>query len=160
MFDIDIPGGIRFKESEVLKPGNRLTTFNMGEWKIGLGICYDIRFAEMARLYGKQGCSLLVYPGAFNMTTGPLHWELLQRSRAVDNELYVAAVSPAQDKSAEYVAFGHSMAVDPWGEVITTAKFEEDIVYADIDLSNVEKMRQQIPVYTQRRTDIYDTISK
>lgn len=159
LFDIDIPGGIRFKESEVLQPGKSLTMFNVGEWKVGVGICYDIRFAEMARLYAKSGCNLLVYPGAFNMTTGPLHWELLQRSRAVDNELYVTAVSPAQDPSADYVAYGHTMAVDPWGKVVAKTEFEEDIVYADIDLSVVEKMRQQIPIYSQRRTDLYDTIS-
>lgn len=134
--------------------------FNIGEWKVGLGICYDLRFAEMARLYAKQGCGLLVYPGAFNMTTGPLHWELLQRSRAVDNELYVTAVSPAQDLSADYVAYGHTMAVDPWGKVLSKAEFEEEIVYADIDLTVVEKMREQIPLYSQRRTDLYDTVSK
>ncbi|XP_034248752.1 omega-amidase NIT2 [Thrips palmi] len=160
LFDIDIPGGITFQESKVLKPGKSLTTFNIGEWKVGLGICYDMRFAEMARLYSKSGCNLLVYPGAFNMTTGPLHWELLTKARAIDNELYVAAVSPAQDKTADYVAFGHTMAVDPWGKVVSAAQFEEDIVYADIDLSVVEKMRQQIPILSQRRTDLYDTISK
>lgn len=160
LFDIDIPGGIRFKESEVLKPGSKLTSFNMGDWKVGLGICYDIRFGEMAKLYAKAGCNLLVYPGAFNMTTGPLHWELLQKCRAVDNELYVTAVSPAQDTSADYVAYGHTMAVDPWGKVVSAAGFGEEIVYADIDLSVVEKMRQQIPLVSQRRTDIYDTISK
>lgn len=160
LFDIDIPGGIKFKESEVLKPGKNLTTFHVGQWKIGLGICYDIRFAEMAKLYGIDGCNLLIYPGAFNMTTGPLHWELLQKSRAVDNELYVAAVSPAQDTSAEYVAYGHTMAIDPWGKVISAASFGEEIVYADVDLTVVEKMRQQIPIYSQRRTDLYDTILK
>lgn len=160
LFDIDIPGGIKFKESEVLKPGKKLTTFNIGPWKIGLGICYDIRFAEMAKLYCKDGCNLLIYPGAFNMTTGPLHWELLQKSRAVDNELYVAAVSPAQDASAEYVAYGHTMAIDPWGKILSSASFGEEIVYADIDLSVVEKMRQQIPLISQRRTDLYDTVLK
>merc|ERR1712071_321342 len=88
LFDIDIPGKIRFQESATLSPGNELTTFQFGKYcQVGIGICYDIRFAEMAQLYAQKGCQLLVYPGAFNTTTGPAHWELLQRGRAVDNQL-------------------------------------------------------------------------
>ena len=85
------------------------------EWcKVGLGICYDVRFPELALLYAKQGCQMLCYPGAFNMTTGPAHWELLLRSRALDNQLFVAGVSVARDEDASYVAWGHSTVVDPW----------------------------------------------
>ena len=85
------------------------------EWcKVGLGICYDVRFPELALLYAKQGCKMLCYPGAFNMTTGPAHWELLLRSRALDNQLFVAGVSVARDEDASYVAWGHSTVVDPW----------------------------------------------
>lgn len=79
-----------------------------------------------------EGCDMLIYPAAFNMTTGPLHWELLQRARANDLQLYVASISPARDPDFEYVAWGHSMVVDPWGKVVITAKESEDIVYADI----------------------------
>ncbi|GBM25775.1 Omega-amidase NIT2, partial [Araneus ventricosus] len=114
LFDIDIPGKITFKESDALAPGKSLTTFTMGKWKIGLGICYDIRFPLMANIYAEKGCNLLVYPGAFNMTTGPAHWELLQRARAVDNQLYVATISPARDETASYHAWGHSTLVSPW----------------------------------------------
>lgn len=78
------------------------------------------------------GCDMLLYPAAFNLTTGPLHWELLQRSRANDLQLFVAAVSPARDTSAGYVAWGHSTIVDSWGKVLATAKEGEEIVYADI----------------------------
>ncbi|UYV71482.1 NIT2 [Cordylochernes scorpioides] len=88
LFDIDIPGKIRFQESEALSPGNQLTTFT-------------------------TRCQLLIYPGAFNMTTGPRHWKLLQQARAVDNQVFVAAVSPARDSSASYVAWGHSSLVSP-----------------------------------------------
>lgn len=77
---------------------------------------------------------MLIYPGAFNMTTGPLHWELLQRARANDLQLYVAGISPARDENFEYIAWGHSMIVDPWGKVIASAADKEDIVYADIGL--------------------------
>ncbi|OWK00561.1 NIT2, partial [Cervus elaphus hippelaphus] len=82
--------------------------------RVGLGICYDIRFAELAQIYAQRGCQLLVYPGAFNLTTGPAHWELLQRGRAVDNQVYVATASPARDEKASYVAWGHSTVVSPW----------------------------------------------
>ncbi|KTF83172.1 hypothetical protein cypCar_00024592 [Cyprinus carpio] len=81
LFDIDVPGKIRFQESETLSPGNSLSMFETPFCKVGVGICYDIRFAELAQIYAKKGCQLLVYPGAFNMTTGPAHWELLQRGR-------------------------------------------------------------------------------
>ncbi|XP_050493938.1 omega-amidase NIT2-like isoform X1 [Bombus huntii] len=96
LFDIDIPNKITFRESDSLSPGNSLTTFDVKGCKIGIGICYDIRFEEMARIYRNKGCQMLIYPAAFNMTTGPLHWSLLQRSRANDNQLYVACISPAR----------------------------------------------------------------
>ncbi|XP_053167345.1 omega-amidase NIT2 isoform X2 [Hemicordylus capensis] len=113
LFDINVPGKIRFQESETLSPGDRLSVFDTPYCKIGLGICYDIRFAELAQIYTQKGCQLLVYPGAFNLTTGPAHWELLQRGRAVDNQVYVATASPARDERAAYVAWGHSTVVNP-----------------------------------------------
>ncbi|EDO27394.1 predicted protein, partial [Nematostella vectensis] len=83
LFDIDVPGKIRFQESEVLSPGENLTILDTEYCKIGIGICYDMRFPELAQLYAKKGCHLLLYPGAFNMTTGPAHWELLTRARYI-----------------------------------------------------------------------------
>ncbi|XP_067001433.2 omega-amidase NIT2 isoform X2 [Anabrus simplex] len=157
LFDIDIPNKIRFKESDTLSPGNSLTTFTFNDCKIGIGICYDIRFEQMARIYRNQECNLLVYPGAFNMTTGPLHWELLQRARAVDNQVYVTAISPARDESSGYVAWGHSTLVDPLGQIVAKAGIEEEIVYGDIDLNKVDEVRNNIPISKQWRSDIYET---
>ncbi|XP_055905572.1 omega-amidase NIT2-like [Eupeodes corollae] len=157
LFDIDIPGGIRFKESETLSAGNKFTIVEFDGHKVGIGICYDIRFEEMARIYRNNGCEMLIYPAAFNMTTGPMHWELLQRSRANDNQLYVASISPSRDETAGYVAYGHSMVVDPWAKILASAKEKEEVVIADLDFSIVEKVRQQIPISTQRRTDLYTT---
>ncbi|XP_034003577.1 omega-amidase NIT2 [Trematomus bernacchii] len=159
LFDIDVPGKIRFQESETLSPGDTLSMFETPFCKVGVGICYDIRFAELAQLYSRQGCQLLVYPGAFNMTTGPAHWELLQRARAVDNQLYVATASPARDESSSYVAWGHSTVVNPWGEVISKAGTEEEVIYADIDLQYLADVRQQIPITAQRRHDLYSVTS-
>jgi omega-amidase len=104
----------------------------LGFAKIGLGICYDIRFPELAMIAARQGCNVLVYPGAFNLTTGPLHWELLQRSRAVDNQVFVSMCSPARDLTAGYHAWGHSMVVDPMARVLSEAGEGEEIIYAEI----------------------------
>ncbi|KAJ8253421.1 hypothetical protein GJAV_G00212760 [Gymnothorax javanicus] len=134
LFDIDVPGKIRFQESETLTAGSSFSMFDTPFCKVGVGICYDMRFAELAQIYSRSGCQLLVYPGAFNMTTGPAHWELLQRGRALDNQVFVATASPARDESASYVAWGHSSVVNPWGEVIAKAGSEETVLYADIDL--------------------------
>jgi len=156
LFDIDVPGRITFRESDTLTRGDNLTMIDTEYCKIGVGICYDIRFPELALLYAKRGAKFLVYPGAFNMVTGPAHWELLQRARAVDNQLYVACVSPARNPQSTYTAWGHSTVVSPWGEVIATTEHNTDIIYTDIDLSKVGEMRANIPVYQQKRTDLYE----
>lgn len=160
LFDISVPGGITFRESDSLSPGNHLTTFDLPQCKVGVGICYDLRFAEMAQIYSKMGCKVLLYPGAFNMTTGPVHWELLLRGRALDNELYVGAISPARDTDAKYVAWGHTTMVNPWGEVVATTEHEETIVYSDLDLDYVEKVRQMVPLRNQKRNDLYEVVQK
>lgn len=160
MFDIDVPGGIRFIESETLSPGIKPTIIETEFCKIGLGICYDIRFGELARLYAKEDCDLLVYPGCFNMTTGPAHWELLTRTRAVDCQSFVAVCSQARDTGPGYTAWGHSTVVDPWGTILATCEEQEATIFADIDLDRAHQVRQQIPIRKQRRTDIYDTVAK
>ncbi|OWR51504.1 hypothetical protein KGM_215088 [Danaus plexippus plexippus] len=159
LFDIDIPNKITFKESEVLSAGDQVTTFDYRGVRIGIGICYDIRFPELAHLMAQQGCSMLLYPGAFNMTTGPKHWELLGRARANDCQLWVGQISPARDAAAGYVAWGHSILVDPWGQVKGQLDERPGVIIEDIDLKVVEEVRCQIPIRIQRRTDVYDTVS-
>lgn len=168
LFDIDVPGKIKFTESAVLSAGNCATTFPFtppfakdGEdiITIGVSICYDVRFPELAAVQAqKLGARLLVFPGAFNMTTGPAHWELLLRARALDNQTFVAACSPARDLSpdASYKAWGHSMVVDPWGTVLGSAKEGPDLILVDIDMARLEYVRTSIPVRNQRRSDIYE----
>lgn len=156
LFDIDIPGKITFKESTNLSPGNNFTVVNTTYGNIGIGICYDIRFSEMASIYQKKDCFMIFYPGAFNMTTGPLHWELLTRSRAVDNQMFIACVSPARDIKADYHAWGYSSLSDPYGEIIAKAGHDEEIVYADIDLDKMNEKRRNMPYLTQKRKDLYE----
>ncbi|KAI0693894.1 carbon-nitrogen hydrolase [Cytidiella melzeri] len=160
LFDIDIPGKIKFKESETLTGGSSNTWFDTPFARIGLGICYDVRFPELAAISARNGCQVCIYPGAFNTTTGPLHWELLQRARAIDNEIYFAMCSPARDVTAPYHAWGHSMVVNPMGEVIAETEHDEDIVYAHIDPETFAQTRAGIPVTTQRRFDVYPDVSK
>jgi predicted amidohydrolase len=158
LFDIDVPGKITFKESDTLKSGNDITVVNTELGKIGIGICYDIRFPELSRIMALKGADILVFPGAFNMTTGPAHWETLIRTRAIDNQVFVAAVSPAPNNNANYVAYGHSMVCNPWGEILSIAEFEENIIYAELDLKSEQEIREELPLLKNRRSDIYHLI--
>lgn len=160
LFDIDIPGKITFKESDVLSPGNKVTIFDLPEYgKIGLAICYDVRFPELATIAARKGAFLLVYPGAFNTTTGPMHWSLQGRARAMDNQVYVALCSPARNVDASYHAWGHSLVVNPNAEIIAEVDENEAILYADLDGDKIEETRKGIPLYSQRRFDVYPDIS-
>ena len=158
LFDIHVPGKINFRESDTLSPGNDLSSFQLGSFTIGLGICYDIRFPELSLVLREQrGVHVLLFPGAFNLTTGPAHWELLQRARAVDQQVYLATCSPARDNasSGSYQAWGHSSVVDPWGSVIATTGECPDVVLATIDLEKVASVRQNMPISRQKRYDVY-----
>ncbi|KAH6877205.1 carbon-nitrogen hydrolase [Thelonectria olida] len=160
LFNVDFPA-MRFRESDVLTPGNAITIVELGDYgKIGLGICFDVRFPEPASIAARQGAFALIYPSAFNHTTGPLHWELLSRSRALDNQVFVAMCSQAFESSSAYPAWGHSMIVDPSGQIMATASRDDAIVYADLCDDAIQESRQQIPLTTQRRFDLYPDVSK
>ena len=161
LFDIDIPGKIKFKESDVLSAGNKVTIVDFPEYgKIAVAICYDVRFPELAMIAARKGCFALIYPGAFNTTTGPLHWKLQGQARAMDNQVYVALCSPARDTSASYHAWGHSLVVDPMAEVLVEAGEGEEIVYAELSNEKIEETRKGIPITTQRRFEVYPDVSK
>lgn len=163
LFDIDIPGKIKFIESDVLSPGNKVTIVDLPEYgRIAIAICYDVRFPELALIASRppQNAFLLLYPGAFNLTTGKMHWELLARARAVDNQVYVGMCSPARDMEATYNAWGHSMIVNPNAEILGEAGENEDIVYAELDGDVIAEKRKGIPLETQRRFEVYPDISK
>ncbi len=160
LFDINIPDKITFKESEVLTAGNQITVLNTELCKIGIVICYDMRFPELLRLITLKGAKIIIMPGAFNMTTGPAHWETLIRTRAIDNQVYVAAASPARNNNLSYVAYGNSMIVNPWGKVLARAEEKEEIIYANINLNEVEEVREELPLLKNRREDIYEIVEK
>lgn len=160
LFDIDVPGGQRFKESDTLTAGDQITVVDTPLGKIGLAICFDIRFSELFRVMGAKGAQVVLVPAAFNMTTGPVHWDLAFRSRAVDNQLFVAGCSPARDTGASYVAYGHSLVCNPWGTVVAQLDEKAGVQVAQLDLDDLARYRGQIPILSGRRTDLYETIQK
>lgn len=161
LFDIDVAAtdtrpAIKFKESDVLSAGEQLTLVDLPWCRAGVGICYDVRFPEYALACRQQGAKLLIYPGAFNMTTGPAHWTVLARGRAVDTQTYVALASPARSTDpADYQAYGHSMLVSPWAEVVTEADHAPGVWMAEVDPSEVDRIRGQVPTSYQKRSDLY-----
>lgn len=148
LFDIDIPGRATFKESEFLKPGSDFTVFDTEYCKFGIGICYDVRFPDFSQVLCRDhGADFLVFPAAFTKPTGELHWDILRRGRALDNQAYFAFCSPARPEEEEgrYQPYGFSSFVDPWGKVLEQCDQHENIVYQDIDISVVQECRAQIP---------------
>lgn len=156
LFDIDVVGKISFKESDTLNAGKDINVIYTDFGNIGIGICYDIRFIEQSRIMALEGANILIFPGAFNLTTGPAHWELLFRSRALDNQVFTIGVAPALNKNSSYHSYGHSIIVNPWGEVITQADYDECLIIQNINLEEVHKVRDEIPVLKNRRTDLYE----
>jgi omega-amidase len=155
LFDIDVKGGIRFMESDTLTPGNSMTVFDTEFCKVGVAICYDVRFPELFRRMTLAGARLVILPGAFNMTTGPAHWELTMRARALDNQIYFAAVSPARDIEGPYQAYGNSCIATPWGEFCGKTDYQESIVSADLNLDFVDSIRDQLPLLKHRKPELY-----
>lgn len=160
LFDVDVEGGIYFKESDTLTPGNEFTVCETDFGKIGIGICYDVRFPQLAQINVGKGANILFYPGAFNMTTGPAHWELLFRSRALDNQVFTVGVAPALNENAGYHSYGHSIVVNPWGKVICQLGQKEELKIVEINLDEIKKVRNEIPVLKNRRNDLYKIIEK
>ena len=155
LFDIDIKGGQSFKESESLTPGNSICIFNTSFCSIGVCICFDMRFPELSRLMALKGAQIIIVPAAFNMTTGPPHWESMFKQRAIDNQCFTIGVAPARDEKASYISYANSIVVNPWGKIIYRANEKECYDVIDIDLSEINSIRQQLPLLSARRNDIY-----
>lgn len=155
LFDIDVEGGIRFMESDTLTAGDSPTVIDTEFGKIGVAICYDVRFPELFRRMTLEGARLVMLPAAFNMTTGPAHWDLTMRARALDNQIFFAANSPARDEGGIYVAYGNSCVASPWGDFIAHADEKECIIYADIDFEYEDAIRDQLPLLKHRRPELY-----
>ena len=160
MFDIKVKNGQWFRESATFTPGDEITVFDTPFGKLGLCICFDLRFPELAMLMALKGARAIIVPASFNMTTGPAHWELLFRQRAVDNQLHTIGVAPARDENGPYVSYSNSIVCSPWGTVLHRAGSEPVLLMADIDLDYNETIRDQLPLLSARKTNVYDVMEK
>ncbi|MDD6190645.1 MAG: carbon-nitrogen hydrolase family protein [Firmicutes bacterium] len=163
LFDIDVDGKFRFMESDTLTAGDSQTVFDVSvsgtegleKCRIGVAICYDVRFPEWFRKMVLDGVQLVFLPAAFNTTTGPVHWDLTMRARAVDNQIYFAANAPARDDNGIFKAYGNSCIANPWGDFIAHADEKECIIYGDVDLEYEKQIRRQLPLLKHRREELY-----
>ena len=155
LFDIDIKGGQTFKESDTLTAGDSDTVFDTEFGKMGVMLCFDIRFPELSRMMVNDGAKVIFVPAAFNMTTGPAHWELSFRTRVLDNQIYMVGCAPARDVSAGYISWGHSIVTDPWGRVIDMLDEKKGILLAELDMDYEEQVREELPLLKSRRKDMY-----
>ena len=166
LFDVEIPEkGVRLKESDYVSCGDKiLSPVSSPIGRIGLGVCYDLRFPEISlSLARKQSqwiepADVLTYPSAFTVPTGSAHWEVLLRARAIENQCYVIAAAQSGAHNQKRSSYGHSMIVDPWGSVVAQCSEGEGVASAYIDLGYLEKVRKNMPVWTHRRTDLYSLV--
>jgi len=156
MFDVDIPGSVPSCESSYTIPGSSIgPAVATVCGKVGMAICYDMRFPEMAVSLTQQGAEILTYPSAFTVPTGMAHWETLLRNRAIENQCYVIAAAQIGRHHAKRSSYGNAMVVDPWGTVIARCHNTIDICLAEIDLPLLHKRRSEMPVFSHKRHDLY-----
>jgi len=161
LFDVDIKGGTVFTESSTLSAGQDMTVIEAAGVKLGIAICYDIRFPELSRSMVLAGADILIFPAVFGLTTGPAHWELLMRSRAVDHQVFVVGAAPGNrlENPAPSV-YGHSIVVNPWGDIVGQMGFEEGLLIVDLHLEQIDAVREQLPLLKHLRPDIYEGFYK
>ncbi len=155
MFDVDVEG-VSYRESEHERAGEEIVTACAGEAKLGLSICYDLRFPELYRILALRGAEVLTVPSAFTAPTGRAHWEPLLRARAIENACFVLAADQCGEAPPHYRSHGHSMIVDPWGRIIAgLGADDEGFACAELDLRAPSQIRAQIPALANRRADAY-----
>ncbi len=146
LFDVDIPGGAVLKESDATAPGSELVVVDIAGARVGLSICYDVRFPELYRALVKDaGAEVLLVPAAFTAHTGAAHWELLLRARAVEDQAWVVAAAQWGKHNEKRESFGHAMIVDPWGTIVEQQAEGDGVVFATLDSETVTKRRTQMP---------------
>jgi len=151
LFDVDIPGPVRVKESDTKKPGEGVIACATPLGNFGLSVCYDLRFPELYRGLADRGAEVIFVPSAFTFPTGAAHWEPLLRARAIENQAYVIAPNQIGKNAHGFADYGNSMIIDPWGKVIARAADKECFITAEIDRDYLEKVRRELPCLTHRR---------
>lgn len=157
LFDIDVPGEVSYRESAAIAAGSRLVVAELDGFTLGLSICFDVRFAELYRQLALRGATVFAVPSAFSAVTGPAHWEVLLRARAIENHAFVIAATQAGTTEEGLATYGHAMIIDPWGSVLAQSSGDEqEVVLCDIDLSQVARRRREIDVFALRRPELYE----
>jgi predicted amidohydrolase len=156
LFDVDLPNGETYRESDSVEPGNKavLSELSFGNGvsaKLGFSICYDVRFPSLYRVLAKAGAQILTVPAAFTQHTGQAHWHTLLRARAIETGCYVFAAAQGGTHDNGRATFGHSLIISPWGEVMSEAGTDPQILLTDIDLARVHEARTRIPSLTHDR---------
>jgi predicted amidohydrolase len=152
LFDVDLPDGNTYRESDTVDPGEKLVLVNAGGLgKIGLSVCYDLRFPELYRQLSQQGAEVLVVPSAFTAYTGKDHWRPLLRARAIENTCYVIAPAQVGEHYARRQSYGHAMILDPWGNILADAGDGEGMALASINPERLAQVRKQLPVLGHRK---------
>lgn len=151
MFDVDLGGGEAYRESNAYRPGERAVLSDVDGIRLGLTICYDLRFPALYRALAEGGASVLTVPSAFTRPTGEAHWHVLLRARAIENGAYMLAAAQGGKHENGRETYGHSLIVDPWGRVIAEAGVDPGVVLAEIDLKEVASARARIPSLSNGR---------
>lgn len=155
LFDVDTPE-FKFRESKIVAKGLGVTKpFDTPIGKIGMQICYDIRFPETATWLKMNGAQIVTYPSAFSVSTGKAHWDILNRSRAIENQCFVISAAQQGLHNDKRASYGQAIAVSPWGDVLAKCTEELEVQFVEIDLQKIAKVEQNMPCFQHRRTDVY-----
>jgi predicted amidohydrolase len=154
MFDVEA-GGVEYRESDHEQAGDELVVADLDPLRIGLTVCYDLRFPELFRALLDRGATVFTVPSAFTSATGEGHWEVLLRARAIENQAFVLAANQVGTAEPSYDSWGHSMIVDPWGEVLAEVETGEGYAVADLDLQRQAEIRSKLPAVEHRRPEIF-----
>lgn len=152
MFDATLPSGTVIKESSAYRPGERAVTAETPWGRLGMTVCYDLRFPQLYRALARGGATMLAIPSSFQRETGKAHWHVLLRARAIENASFVIAPALCGDHPGKRMTYGHSLVIDPWGEVLADGGESPGVVYAELDLAQVEKVRGMLPSLTHDRS--------
>ena len=154
LFDVEV-GGVVYRESEAEEPGDEPVVCEAENWKLGLSVCYDVRFPELYRILALEGAELVTVPAHFTTPTGKDHWHVLLRARAIENQLYVAAAAQIGETLPGKPAYGRSLIVDPWGLVVAQAEDEETVISAVLDRAHLQDIRAKLPSLANRQANAY-----
>ncbi|MCP4364006.1 MAG: carbon-nitrogen hydrolase family protein [Planctomycetes bacterium] len=154
LFDVEIPGKVRYGESEYILPGNEMVTLDVDGWVVGLAICYDLRFPEIFNKLASQGAEIVVMPTACTAYTGKDHWEVLLRARAIENQFFVVAPNRYGTSSDSFTTHGRSMIVDPWGIILSQAPDKVSVISAELDIGVLQDVRRNMPMKRQNTYEV------